>query len=153
MNARKTMAPADICHCLVVRQAGRWITQLYDQHLAGSGLSATQYTILSQLAHLGAASMAELAEAMVMDRTTVTRSVTPLERDGLVEITLAESDRRRKEVRLTPHGRATWTAARPRWKQAQAAFEKHFGAQDAETLRVLLRDVPRGRAHKRGERA
>ncbi len=145
MSGPRALAPTDVCHCLVVRQAGRWITQLYDQHLAGTGLSSTQYTLLSQLAHLGSASMAELAEAMVMDRTTVTRNVMPLERDGLVEITPAGDDRRRKVVRLTPHGRGTWAAARPRWKQAQAAFEKHFGIDEAAVLRKLLRDVPRGR--------
>ncbi len=150
MSEARKPAPANVCHCLVVRQAGRWITQLYDQHLAGSGLSSTQYTILSQLVHLGSASMAELAEAMVMDRTTVTRTVMPLERDGLVEITPASDDRRRKVVRLTPHGRGTWTAARPRWKEAQAAFEKHFGTGDAAALRVLLRGVPRGRASGAG---
>jgi DNA-binding MarR family transcriptional regulator len=134
----------DVCHCFAVRQAGRFISQLYDQHLAACGIRSTQYAILAQLDRLGPVGVAGLAQAMVMDRTTITRNVTPLERDGLVEIAATPGDRRRKELRLTAAGRATLAAARPHWKRAQAAFEKHFGAQQAAALRTLLRAVPRG---------
>jgi DNA-binding MarR family transcriptional regulator len=144
----KGLTPGDVCHCLAVRQAGRWISQLYDQHLAACGLRSTQYAILSQLEHLGPASIAALAEAMVMDRTTITRNITPLERDGLVEIAAAPDDRRRKCVALTPHGRRTLLAARPHWRRAQAAFEQHFGAEQAAAMRTLLRQVPQGKSRR-----
>ena len=142
--ARAELTPADLCHCMAVRQAGRWITQLYDQHLAACGLRASQYAVLSRLERLGAAGIADLAEALVMDRTTTTRTIAPLERDGLVAIEPSETDRRRKCVVLTAHGRATLAQARPHWRRAQAAFEKHFGPQQAGAMRDLLRQVPHG---------
>ncbi|MDB5956914.1 MarR family winged helix-turn-helix transcriptional regulator [Ramlibacter sp.] len=144
MAERSALTPMDVCHCFAVRQAGRWISQLYDQHLAACGLRSTQYAILAQLDRLGSASIAQLAEAMVMDRTTITRNVTPLERDGLLEIAAAQGDRRRKEVRLSPRGSQALAAARPHWRRAQQAFERHFGADQAAALRTLLRAVPEG---------
>ena len=142
--AERALTPMDVCHCFAVRQAGRWISQLYDQHLAACGLRSTQYAILAQLDRLGSASIAALAEAMVMDRTTITRNVTPLQRDGLLEIAAVEGDRRRKQLRLTVPGRQTLAAARPHWRRAQQAFERHFGAAESAALRTLLRAVPRG---------
>jgi DNA-binding MarR family transcriptional regulator len=144
--AEAGLSPADVCHCFAVRQAARWISQLYDQHLAGVGLRSTQYAILSHLERSGPASIAQLAEAMVMDRTTMTRNVTPLERDGLVAIVQADADRRRKEVRLTAPGRARLAEARPLWRRAQAAFERHYGAAEAGAMRAMLRAVPQGAA-------
>ena len=144
MAERSALTPMDVCHCFAVRQAGRWISQLYDQHLAVCGLRSTQYAILAQLDRLGPASIAQLAEAMVMDRTTITRNVTPLERDGLLEIAAAEGDRRRKALRLSPRGSQALAAARPHWRRAQQAFERHFGPEQAAALRTLLRAVPEG---------
>ena len=146
MAETRGLTPGDVCHCLAVRQAGRWISQLYDQHLAECGLRATQYAILAQLDRLGPVSIAALADAMVMDRTTITRNITPLARDGLVQIAAGPGDRRRKCVALTAHGRQTLAAARPLWRRAQAAFEKHFGAEQAAAMRALLRQVPQGRS-------
>lgn len=148
MTREKGLTPADVCHCLAVRQAGRWITQLYDQHLGRCGLRSSQYAILSRLNQLGATSIAALADAMVMDRTTITRNITPLERDGLLRIAASENDRRRKLVELTDRGRERLAAARPHWREAQAAFEKHFGARQAAAMRSLLRQVPTGQSRE-----
>lgn len=139
------------CYSLAVRQAGRWITQLYDQHLAEVGLTSSQYGVLSHLDRLGSVGVAVLAQAMVMDRTTLTRNLAPLERAGLVEIVPGEDDRRRRDLRLTSAGSDKLRAARPHWRRAQAAFEKHFGTEDAAALRALLQGVPGGRG--RGKKA
>lgn len=45
-----------------------------------------------------------LADDLVMDRTTVGRNIRPLERDGLIRIESAPSDRRAKELHLTKSG-------------------------------------------------
>ena len=74
------------CTCLAVRQAARHITQLYDQHLAAAGLRTTQYSILVKLKRLGPMTINVLADAMVMDRTTLGRNILPLERDGLISV-------------------------------------------------------------------
>ncbi|WP_427912920.1 MarR family winged helix-turn-helix transcriptional regulator [Ramlibacter sp. MMS24-I3-19] len=149
MAEREGAGAAHPCYSLAVRQAGRWITQLYDQHLAEVGLTSSQYGVLSHVDRLGPVGLAALAQAMVMDRTTLTRNLAPLERAGLVEIVAGEGDRRRKDLRLTPSGSEKLRAARPHWRRAQAAFEKHFGSDDAAALRSLLHNVPGGRGRAR----
>ena len=133
---------------MAVRQAARWISQLYDQQLSACGLSSTQYAVLSHLQRAGAASVAQVAEGMVMDRTTLTRNLAPLQRDGLVQVAGAPADRRRKVLTLTPAGAERLASARPAWRRAQAAFERHFGEEEAAAMRTLLREVPHGRARR-----
>jgi len=59
------------CNCLALRQAARHISQIYDGHMASTGLRTTQYSILAKLKRLGPLSINELSKSMVMDRTTI----------------------------------------------------------------------------------
>src|SRR5215470_4789423 len=86
------------CNCLALRQATRHVTQFYDQCLAPAGLRTTQFSILAKLAKLGPTTINALARDLVMDRTTLGRTMLPLERDGLIRIRDAHSDRRSKEL-------------------------------------------------------
>lgn len=122
------------------------MAQLYDQHLAEVGLTSSQFGVLSHLERLGSQSVAVLAQALVMDRTTLTRNLAPLQRAGWVEVAAAKDDRRRRDLHLTAAGHEKLQAARPHWRRAQAAFEKHFGTQEAASLRALLQAVPGGQA-------
>ena len=134
-----TLPALEICNCFAVRSAARHVTQLYDQFLAPSGLRTTQYSMLSRLKRLGPLTINALAEEMVMDRTTLGRNVLPLQRDGLITIKSASSDRRAKELRLTKAGENRLQQAFEGWSQAQARFEAAFGEKRAADLRELLR--------------
>src|SRR5215204_1256018 len=68
------------CNCLAVRQAARRVSQFYDSYLAPLGLKTSQYSILAKLNRLGPMSINEIADSMVMDRTTTGRAIKPLER-------------------------------------------------------------------------
>ena len=103
------------CNCHAVRAAARHITQAYDQFLAPSGLRTTQFSILAKLKRHGPLSIHALADAMVMDRTTLGRNVLPLERDGLIRIAPAESDRRAKQLHLTRAGEQRFQAGLKGW--------------------------------------
>jgi DNA-binding MarR family transcriptional regulator len=127
------------CNCLAVRQAARYVTQLYDRHLARSGLRTSQYGILARLKRLGPMTINELAAELVMDRTTLGRNIRPLERDGLISITPGRSDRRLKELRLTGAGETRFEDGRRAWLEAQRSFETGFGCERAAELRGLLR--------------
>ena len=129
------------CNCLAIRQAARHVTQFYDQLLAPAGLRATQYAILGRLGRDGPMTINELAAALVMDRTTLGRNLLPLERDNLVEVGPSQSDRRRREVRLSPAGEERLIAARQGWAEAQQRFDEVYGAERAAALRDLLREV------------
>lgn len=127
-----------LCNCLAVRQAARQLTQLYDEALAHTGLRVTQYSVLARLARIEPATMLELAAALVMDRTTLTHNLKPLERDGLVVIGVDEADQRARRLRLTAKGKATLKSARVAWRRAQERFETAFGADRAAELRRQL---------------
>jgi DNA-binding MarR family transcriptional regulator len=128
------------CNCLAVRQAARRVSQFYESRLAPLGLKASQYSILAKLSRLGPMSINEIAEAMVMDRTTTGRAVRPLEREGLVRIGAAE-DGRKRVVALTPAGKKRTAAALEAWRKAQGEFERAFGAEASKNLRAMMKDV------------
>ena len=121
--------------------ASRHVSQYYDRYLATAGLRTTQFTILAKLKRLGPLTINELARQMVMDRTTLGRNIKPLERDGLIRIEPAQSDRRAKELRLTKTGEKQLEAAFEAWSRAQTGFESTFVPRQAAELRRVLRDV------------
>ena len=132
---------AEECTCLSVRQAARHITQFYDQHLATSGLRATQFSILAKIARLGPLTINALAEELVMDRTTLGRNILPLEREGLIRVEPGRSDRRSKELVLTEPGRQRLRLATEGWRRAQSEFAARFGDARTQDLRAILNKV------------
>jgi len=140
MTQRGAITPAP-CNCLALRQAMRHVTQFYDEYMAPSGLRTTQYSILTKLKGLGSMTINALARELVMDRTTLGRTMLPLERDGLIRIEDGVADRRSKQLTLTQAGASRLQLANRLWTEAQAEFERAFGADRASHLRILLGDV------------
>ena len=130
-----------LCNCLALRQASRYITGVYDQVLSEAGLRVTQFSILYTLLGLGPMTVNQMSTQLVMDRTTLTRNLKPLERDALVTTGPSEHDKRERVIGLTPAGKAKVKAVLPLWRRAQQAFEDNFGAERALELRMLLRAV------------
>lgn len=130
------------CVCTAMRMATRSVIRLYDQALAPAGLRQTGYTLLSRLAEDGPLAVGELAARLAMDRTTCTRELAPLLAAGWVESTPGQ-DRRRREVSLTPAGKAKRAEAYPRWLQVQDEVTAAFGPTDVSGL---LEEVHRLRA-------
>lgn len=137
----ETLPRSEDCNCFALRSASRHATQLYDQFLAPIGLRTTQFSILAKLKRSGPLTISMLADDMVMDRTTVGRAIQPLQRDGLIRIVPAASDRRVKDIHLTKSGEKRLQAGIEAWSQAQARFEADFGVRRASELRTLLRAV------------
>src|SRR6266436_925955 len=108
------------CNCAALREAARYITQLYDRHLAVAGLSNSQYSILARLKRLGPTTINALAQDMVMDRTTLGRNIVPLQRRRLIVARSGREDGRTKELHLTKAGIARLDAAFKGWAKAQA---------------------------------
>jgi DNA-binding MarR family transcriptional regulator len=134
-----TTTPSPECNCLALRQAARHVTQFYDQCLAPASLRTTQLSILAKLKRLGPLTINALARELVMDRTTLGRTMLPLERDGLISIEDGTLDRRSKELKLTKAGVERLRVARRLWSAAQIQFEAGFGGERASTLRNELR--------------
>lgn len=130
-----------VCNCLAARQAARRLTQFYDRFLAPAALRATQFSVLAWLNQTGPMNIHTLAEAMVMDRTTLGRNILPLQREGLIAVVQSDKDRRSKELTLTSAGRERMQRAVIGWREAQSQFEKAFGVERASDLRATLHDV------------
>lgn len=131
---------ANTCACFNLRKASRTVTQLYDEILQPSGLLATQFTLLVAIAIAGSVTITRLAEKLVMDRTTLTRNLKPLERQGLIEIAPGQ-DQRTRVVTLTASGREALAKAIPLWEQAQASVVEGLGQNRWSTLLSNLADT------------
>lgn len=121
------------CACFNLRKATRAVTQYYDDLLRPSGLRTTQFSLLALLRLLGTASISELAEATVMDRTTLARNLDVLVGQRLVRIRPG-ADGRVREVSLTRAARKRLAAALPLWEKAQAQIAERLGAERMERI-------------------
>lgn len=135
---------SDTDDCFAVRQAARHISKLYERHLSRAGITPTQFSILNALCNTPHTTMIRLADALVMDRTTLVRVLKPLLRDGFVS-TLPDHDRsdRRMRVALTETGLEKLHQAMVHWRAAQTAFEQTFGPAQAAHLRSELFRITR----------
>jgi DNA-binding MarR family transcriptional regulator len=131
----------DECNCFALRQAARFVTQMYERHMGRVGLTAAQFTILSKLARMPNLTMLDLADAMVMDRTTLVRALKPLQRDGFVVAETSEHDGRTLMFRLSPSGERVFDQAVIAWREAQEEFETKFGRARAKALRAELFNI------------
>ena len=125
------------CACFNLRKTSRVITQHFDEVLKPSGLLATQFTILVALAMAKSATINELAEMLVIDRTTLTRNLRPLEREGWSKSEPGQ-DQRTRVITLAPKGAAVLAKALPLWQQAQSTVEEALGQQRWNTLLTHL---------------
>jgi DNA-binding MarR family transcriptional regulator len=130
-------SPQD-CNCFAIRQAARYVSQLYERHLNGVGLTSAQFTIMAAIARKPGVQMLALADEMVMDRTTLVRALKPLQRDGLVETAQDSATSRAVGLYNTATGKETLAQAGVAWRAAQAEFEQKFGAKRAKALRESL---------------
>jgi DNA-binding MarR family transcriptional regulator len=113
------------------------ITQHFDEILKPSGLLITQFTILVAVAMAKSGTINELADILVMDRTTLTRNLKPLEQEGWLRIEPGQ-DQRTRVISLTNDGKVALDNAFPLWKQAQATIEDALGKDRWTTLRSHL---------------
>jgi DNA-binding MarR family transcriptional regulator len=137
------MAPARAtgCTCTRLRQAARRVSQIYDRCLAAVGLTVTQYGLLAHLASEEGIGIGALAEKLIMDPTTLTRNLRPLERQGFVVLKADRRDRRARSLQLTSPGRKALERARPAWARAQREIEDAFGAHELAALHTMLERV------------
>jgi DNA-binding MarR family transcriptional regulator len=145
MPVYRSAAPeASLCNATALRKASRRVTQFYDEALAPCGLRSTQYAILSDLEKRGEPpTLNELADALVLDRSSLGHTLRPLQRDRLIAIKQSTADRRRQLLTLTSKGCEKVAEARRYWRTAQEHFEATFGKRQAAQLRALLLGIAR----------
>ena len=107
------------CTCSALRRAARAVTARYDDALRPTGLRITQFAVLRLLARLGPMPVTRLAAEAALVRSTMGRNLDPLERRGLVRVSVGEADGRERRAELTEAGRTAITDALPFWRTAQ----------------------------------
>ncbi len=117
---------AGICAHANLRKAMRVVSQAYDAALRPAGLKATQFNLLAVLARRGGMPLTKLSRILVMDRTTLTRNLRPLQAKGWLEIG-REKDERIRLIAITATGRNILARATPLWRNAQTRVTEGFG--------------------------
>ena len=129
---RESMSPSgpDLCYALAARKKARYLSRLYDRRLSKTGLTVSQFSILSLIDAHKRLKISELADLLVMERTSLVRTLRPLQGEGLIA-TERSPKGRSHDVMLTASGRSRFADAKPRWKEAQRAYEQEVGLDRA----------------------
>jgi DNA-binding MarR family transcriptional regulator len=133
----KTGTKPQGCTNFKLRQLVRRVSQLYDQDLAKAGLKTTQYSLLSHVFKLGPIRPCDLAAAMTMDASTLTRNLKPLVAAGWLELAPGE-DGRSRSVHITLAGRDKRTEAQAHWHDAQMQLNRLLGVDTVAALHGLV---------------
>lgn len=120
------------CVCAALRRASRAVTQHYERAFRGSGMRATQFTLLAVLTQTGPLPLSALANQAGMERTTLTRNLRLLQAKGFVRVQSSGADQRVRRVELTGAGRAAAARGLPAWRKAQDGLEPILRKQKLE---------------------
>lgn len=125
------------CTNLKLRQLMRRVAQHYDAEVGKTGLRGTQYSLLSYAVKLGPVRPVDLARAMKVDASTLTRNLRPLLDAGLLALEPGP-DARSRFVTATAAGREKRVEAQRRWRVAQESLNERLGARRVVALHALL---------------
>lgn len=125
------------CSSSKLRQLSRRVSQHFDAVVAPAGLKTTQYSLLTHIARLGPVRPGQLADAMEMDASTLTRNLQPLVAQGWVRVGPGD-DARSRQVSITPSGRDKRTQAQREWQRAQRAFNDRVGIDVVGRLHAAI---------------
>jgi len=142
INASALLAETPDCACLNLRGAARAVTQMYDEVLKPCGLKGTQFSLLAAIATKGPTSLTVIAEALVMDRTTLTRNLRPLLNRRLIKSSKGQ-DKRQRSISLTPDGDKILAKALPLWKKAHERIVSGIGLARWRGVELLLDEAIR----------
>ena len=134
-----TIEVRDSCLCLHLQRAARAVARRFDAALRPVELTSGQFSLLMSLNRRQPPSIGSVSALLAMDRTTLTANLKPLQRRGLVTVTMDAADRRTRRLGLTPAGRALLAAAMPVWRRTHAAVERLVPMSGPDGLRADLR--------------
>jgi DNA-binding MarR family transcriptional regulator len=125
------------CTNLKLRQLMRRVAQHYDDEMGKTGLKGTQYSLLSFVVKMGPVRAVDLARAMKLSTSTLSRNVQPLVGAGLLAVGPG-TDARSSLIEATPEGRAKRVEAQSSWRVAQDGINTLLGLETVVALHALL---------------
>src|SRR5436309_7608768 len=118
------------CLGVRVRTLHRAVTALYDEALRPHGLRVGQLNLLVAVARMGTARPGDLCRILQMDKSTLSRDVEVMRRNGWLEVD-DSPDARARPLRVTAAGDALLEAVVPAWRKAQEKAEVMLGGEGA----------------------
>ena len=125
------------CTNLKLRQLMRRVAQVYDAEVGKTGLKGTQYSLLSYVVKLGPLRAVDLAAAMKITASTLSRNLQPLAAAGWIVIVPGE-DARSRLIEATDAGRVKRAEAQKRWRVAQESVNHALGIDRVVALHALI---------------
>jgi DNA-binding MarR family transcriptional regulator len=116
---------AQCCLGVRLRLLARLVTGAYESHMRQHGVGIAPMNLLVAVAAGGPVSPGELAERLVLEKSTVSRDLRPLIENGW--LTQTKGTGRRKSLAITPAGLAVIDAAFDDWQKGQKDAEKLLG--------------------------
>jgi DNA-binding MarR family transcriptional regulator len=137
----KTPAEVIAAECLAVRlrTLNRALTALYDDALRPHGLRVGQLNLLVAVARLGTARPGDLCRLLRMDKSTLSRDVEVMRRNGWLEV--EDGAGRSRPLRITPAGESLLAQVVPAWQQAQERARTLIGDEGAEAVVAMARKL------------
>ncbi len=123
---------ASECVAVRIRTLNRAITSLFDEALRPLGLRVGQLNLLVTIARIGAARPSMICQALQMDKSTLSRDISVLRRQGWLDS--SDSKVRRGHLQLSPTGRDLLEKALPAWQRAQERASTLIGDQGVAIL-------------------
>lgn len=112
------------CLGLRVQRLNREVTRLYDAHARAHGMTAARINVLAAIAANPGIQARDLVDPLSLEKSTLSRNLGRLERDGLVR---TKAKGRGRLLHLTASGKRKMEALYPSWKQAQEEAEVLLG--------------------------
>ncbi len=130
------------CACANARRASRLITLLY-AHEMGNAIEPTQFALLTALSKMPNISQAPLGRALGIDKTSLSRNLRLMEKNGWLKPVKASDreDRRERVYRLTDSGEAILATTKPHWKRAQTKLRTAMTPEEWATMRTVFARV------------
>ncbi len=136
-NTRSVDRAADLiageCLAVRVRMLNRTITGIYDDALRPHGLTAGQLNILVVIARRGPISPGEVARRLNMEKSTVSRNIERMRKNGWLTVMAAESGHK-QQLTLTRQGKTLLERLVPAWDEAQTRARAVLGRRGAESI-------------------
>ena len=130
-------------HCIIttVRKANRSLFRFYQDALSDASITIVQLAILRALERNNPRSFPDLSDDLVMERTSLYRTIKPLVSMGALEVIESKTGRT-KYARLTRHGQDLIEKTMPYWEQAQNTILNKIGNDRWKEISDLLVDLP-----------
>jgi DNA-binding MarR family transcriptional regulator len=130
-------ATSSACISSRIRQLSRIITRIYDDAMRPLGNTASQFTLLTQLAQQDGITAVEIGHTLDIEKSTLSRNLKRLLALGLITMD-PPAGRRGRGLHLTPKGEVVIQQGYPVWREAQTRTIRVMGPESRSTLDGML---------------